>query len=115
MSIQNWQIEQIKNDLTTSSNMASIIGSYGAIINILLEKIESGQRFKTPVPDYAIEHANRALAVGEFVWENRDAKQWNLKVVDEAYKAWGKDGLSRLLYEEDLYPGTMGDEASAPC
>lgn len=79
--------------------MASIIGSYGAIINILLEKIESGKRFETPVPEYAIEHANRALAIGEFVWENRSAKQWNLNEVDAAYKAGGKDGLSKLLLE----------------
>jgi hypothetical protein len=90
------------NQFRESCNMASIIGSYCSMLGILIDDLESAKKTKKfPVADYTIEHAKRALVVGEFVWENRAVKQWNLSELNEAYQNGGKAALNEALAAEE--------------
>lgn len=60
---------------TQSSNMASIIGYYSAV----LFGCQIGTRTKAEIEE--------ALAVGEFIWEHREEKDWTVREAKECLEA----------------------------
>lgn len=63
---------------TETSNMASIIGSYGAMIEILLISGENRN-----LDQSSVRHARRVLETGEFVWKHRHDAAWSLSRLRE--------------------------------
>lgn len=88
--------------MTETGNMASVIGCQKAIISILCDTLrEYGAKKHRDVIAHRVDFAERNAKECEYVFENRDRADYH-------------ELINEIRATADLYPGTMGDESSAP-